>query len=520
MARAHRIGQTRPVRIFRLVSQGTVEETILERAKRKMVLDHLVIQRMQQNQSRTVTFDRQELQTILQFGAQSLFASNEESNDTAQADGMQFDLDELLQSNEAPDAIPSTDEPTSEFLGQFQVASFTISQKPEVPETSEPKSWENIIPDELISKAQEEAMETERMKKEIEVQAALLTAAKKRRNKTSASADQLDLPPESSKVEVKKKNLKKTAGPIESDLPLLNLDKTNTKSVVLALLKYGDGRMDRISYDCSDVSKEAMDETIKNICSVAMTDMESKGVTFSNGFYLSVAQLRDRIKCLSGLKNLLDGVPGDKLLSWRIVDSSRRIKSVALSGAHRWAIDSWSIVDDSMLLVGVWMYGFGEWQVILEDQNLCLGKLSESFNNSDPKILPKALHLGRRVEYLVHCLEKQPVEKKEAEKTRIKDKKVKVSEKHEEPAKGNMKHFFKPVRSQLTFLASLTADEVSSRLSEVCKAVLAIGRHIDDPHKDNDCVLLDHWKWVTSVWPSEISSQELFNLYKKIRDPS
>ena len=34
------------VNIYRLVTRNSVEEDIVERAKRKMVLDHLVIQRM------------------------------------------------------------------------------------------------------------------------------------------------------------------------------------------------------------------------------------------------------------------------------------------------------------------------------------------------------------------------------------------------------------------------------------------------------------------------------------------
>lgn len=45
-ARAHRIGQTKTVNIYRFVMKSSVEEDILERAKRKMVLDHLVIQKM------------------------------------------------------------------------------------------------------------------------------------------------------------------------------------------------------------------------------------------------------------------------------------------------------------------------------------------------------------------------------------------------------------------------------------------------------------------------------------------
>ena len=36
MDRAHRIGQTKPVKVYRLVTQGTVEERILERAELKL----------------------------------------------------------------------------------------------------------------------------------------------------------------------------------------------------------------------------------------------------------------------------------------------------------------------------------------------------------------------------------------------------------------------------------------------------------------------------------------------------
>ncbi|WEW56663.1 Putative ATPase [Emydomyces testavorans] len=43
--RAHRIGQTRPVIVYRLATRGTVEQTLLERADSKRKLEKLVIQR-------------------------------------------------------------------------------------------------------------------------------------------------------------------------------------------------------------------------------------------------------------------------------------------------------------------------------------------------------------------------------------------------------------------------------------------------------------------------------------------
>ena len=68
----------------RFLTGGSCEEDILERAKQKMVLDHLVIQRMDTS-GRTVLdpragataakalFGREELAAILRFGAEELF---------------------------------------------------------------------------------------------------------------------------------------------------------------------------------------------------------------------------------------------------------------------------------------------------------------------------------------------------------------------------------------------------------------------------------------------------------------
>jgi len=40
MARAHRIGQKSHVSVYRFVSKETMEEDVLERAKKKMVLEY------------------------------------------------------------------------------------------------------------------------------------------------------------------------------------------------------------------------------------------------------------------------------------------------------------------------------------------------------------------------------------------------------------------------------------------------------------------------------------------------
>jgi hypothetical protein len=46
MDRAHRIGQKKPVRVFRFVTDASVEVKIVERAERKLFLDAMVIQQV------------------------------------------------------------------------------------------------------------------------------------------------------------------------------------------------------------------------------------------------------------------------------------------------------------------------------------------------------------------------------------------------------------------------------------------------------------------------------------------
>jgi len=78
------------VNIYRLVTRSSVEEEIVERAKQKMVLDHLVIQRMdttgrtvldKKGASSTTPFNKEDLTAILKFGAEELFKDEEDGDE-------------------------------------------------------------------------------------------------------------------------------------------------------------------------------------------------------------------------------------------------------------------------------------------------------------------------------------------------------------------------------------------------------------------------------------------------------
>lgn len=178
-ARAHRIGQKNQVNIYRFVTARSVEEEIVERAKKKMVLDHLVIQRMDTtgktvldknhgSSNTTTPFNKEELSAILKFGAEELFKDEEDGDDE-----LVCDIDEILRRAET-----RNEEPTmigDELLSAFKVASFAFDEEKDVQgnvavapkegdaDEGDTKDWDDIIPENL-----RKAVELEERSKEME----------------------------------------------------------------------------------------------------------------------------------------------------------------------------------------------------------------------------------------------------------------------------------------------------------------------------------------------------------------
>ena len=72
-SRAHRIGQSNKVMIYRFVTRGSVEERITEVAKRKMMLTHLVVRPGMGTSSSAPSLTKREMDDILRFGTEELF---------------------------------------------------------------------------------------------------------------------------------------------------------------------------------------------------------------------------------------------------------------------------------------------------------------------------------------------------------------------------------------------------------------------------------------------------------------
>lgn len=124
-SRAHRIGQKKVVNIYRLITKDTVEEKILEQAKQKMILDHLVIQKMDTSgrmilsgkNSQNPKFTKSDLNEILQFGAKELFSDKNESEKPPT-------LEEILDRAELQGDQNIENQGEGSLLGSFSVSNF------------------------------------------------------------------------------------------------------------------------------------------------------------------------------------------------------------------------------------------------------------------------------------------------------------------------------------------------------------------------------------------------------------
>ncbi|GMQ02924.1 hypothetical protein CsSME_00048941 [Camellia sinensis var. sinensis] len=121
MARAHRLGQTNKVMIYRLITRGTIEERMMQMTKKKMVLEHLVVGRL-----KAQNINQEELNDIIRYGSKELFADeNDEAGKSRQIHYDDAAIDRLLNRDQLGDEDATMDDEEEDgFLKAFKVANF------------------------------------------------------------------------------------------------------------------------------------------------------------------------------------------------------------------------------------------------------------------------------------------------------------------------------------------------------------------------------------------------------------
>ena len=102
MDRAHRIGQTKQVVVYRFVTENAIEEKVLERAAQKLRLDQLVIQQGRAQIAAKAAANKDELLNMIQHGAEKVFNSKGATGALAEkgAELNDDDIDEILKHGE------------------------------------------------------------------------------------------------------------------------------------------------------------------------------------------------------------------------------------------------------------------------------------------------------------------------------------------------------------------------------------------------------------------------------------
>uniref|UniRef100_A0A8C9V087 Chromodomain helicase DNA binding protein 1 n=1 Tax=Scleropages formosus TaxID=113540 RepID=A0A8C9V087_SCLFO len=430
-ARAHRIGQKRQVNIYRLVTKGSVEEEIIERAKKKMVLDHLVIQRMDTTgktvlhtgsaPSSSTPFNKEELSAILKFGAEELFKEQEGEEQEPQ----EMDIDEILKRAETRENDPGPSTVGEELLSQFKVANFSTMEDEEIDMDADgnSKNWDEIIPEEQRRRLEEE--ERQKELEEIYMLPRMRNCAKqisfngnegrRSRNRRYSGSDSDSI---SDRKRPKKRGRPRTI-PREN---IKGFSDAEIRRFIKSYKKFGGPleRLDAIARDAELVDKSEYDlkrlaETVHNGCVRTLRENPSGPERTSGGrrgkvkgptFRISGVQVNAKlvISHEEELAPLHKAIPADP-------EERKRYTIPCHAKAAHFDVD-WGKEDDSNLLIGIYEYGYGSWEMIKMDPDL---NLTYKLLPDDPDKKPQAKQLQTRADYLIKLLSKD-LAKKEAQR--------------------------------------------------------------------------------------------------------
>ncbi|XP_024986468.1 protein CHROMATIN REMODELING 5-like isoform X2 [Cynara cardunculus var. scolymus] len=402
MSRAHRIGQQEVVNIYRFVTSKSVEEDILERAKKKMVLDHLVIQKLnaegrleKKEAKKASTFDKNELSAILRFGAEELF--KEEKNDEENKKRLlSMDIDEILERAEKVEQKGPEEEQGHELLSAFKVANFCSAE-------DDGSFWSRWIKPDAVSQAEEalapraarssksyaEAIPSERVnmrkKKGVESQ----DRAIKRRN--ADYSGYLPPPLEGASAQVR--------GWSYGSLP-----KRDATRFFRAVKKFGNDS--QISLIAAEVGGSVEAAPVEAQIELFDSLIEGCREAVNVGSLDPKGPLLDFFGVPVKADDLLSRVEELQLLSKRISrynDPISQFQALMYLKPATWSKGcGWNQKDDARLLLGIHYHGFGNWEKIRLDEKLgLLKKIAPVELQHHETFLPRAPQLKERASQLL-----------------------------------------------------------------------------------------------------------------------
>ncbi|KAI1295842.1 CHD1-like protein [Xylaria venustula] len=435
MARAHRIGQKKPVTVYRLVSKETIEEEVLERARNKLLLEYLAIQAgvtddgkafKEEFNKKGLRLDEaksaDDIQWVLKMRSQKMF---EQSGNQQRLE--QLDIDSILENAEVTKT--KVDDKMNLSTGGIDWDNFMQYTDVKVDDLT--LDWDQIIPAEQLAaiKSEEEKKKADDyLAQELEASAPRRAALKNlRANGDSERAERIAKKRE--REQLKQERLEEQRA-LLSD-PRRPLNEKEKRNLIRAFMRYGfmEDRPDELLRDARlsdrdrdfvntvldeliDTAREAMERNNDDIraqerqANKKMTKKDIKAVMFDFGDVKKI-----------NAETILERPPQLRLLR-KIIREQPDFRGFQLPEATKTAHYSceWATREDGMLLVGIDRYGFGAWTQIREDRELGMQdkffleehriEKKQEREHADTKgaKAPGAVHLVRRAEYLLSVL--------------------------------------------------------------------------------------------------------------------
>ncbi len=158
-ARAHRIGQTRPVKVYRLLTRNTYEGAMFRAASMKLGLDYAVMHNMRGNTSmeginseradHVSALSKKEQEYLLKHGAYSIFHGTKEGDEEESTKFCEANIDQILQRSAVVVHTGDKSKVTSCGSNQnFSKASFVSSSNDHVNNNisiDDPEFWNKVV---------------------------------------------------------------------------------------------------------------------------------------------------------------------------------------------------------------------------------------------------------------------------------------------------------------------------------------------------------------------------------------
>lgn len=572
MARAHRIGQKNHVMVYRMVSKDTIEEDVLEKARRKMILEYAIISLGVTDKSHLPKqkdgLSTNELSEILKFGASTMFKANDNQKKLES-----LDLDDVLEHAEDHDTtgeVGGASMGGEEFLKQFEVTDY----KADV-------TWDDIIPADERARIKEE----ERKREEDQFLEDQMAGSLGRKRKQTNNQFEDKLPPEPGRKLPTKRGDPKERGPSEKEF----------RHIYRAILKFGnpEHRWETVMAEAEVLElnqekvKGAVEELFKT-CRQALRDHQEIKENPSSPAANAPKNKKALLLEIRGVKNVNAETFLQRAHDLQVLHDlvkEKNPKSFRLTQAVKststWKV-SWGVREDSMLLFGIDRYGFGSWSAIMADEELDMAGKFFLEETKDSKDTPGAVHLVRRGEYLLGVIsEAQDHKKKNGDirkfatkdtpKTKVKrernssspapvkkksstpkgskkgstsnlskvhlsngksssplSSKVKEQDdgrhdsgsEYESMDEQDCKQTMNPVRKPLKRLKKEAQDLQGSELAKLMKeCLLEIGAFIDKEARTNPTKpqLAKHlWVFTSYFWPKSVSHKKILRIYEKL----